>query len=104
MELLAEPSEPSVCLDGLSPFRQSNIPSPTLDTRKTTPCAAYAHPASFLGRGSATSRAGRLFATMGQAVLSDIVEGMFTAIPAGDLIFLYVQVQQCHTVQPFRLF
>lgn len=104
MKLLAEPSEPSVCLDGLSPFRQSNTPSPTFDTRKTAPCAAYTHLASLLGRDSATSRGGRLIETMGQAVLSGIVEGMFTAIPAGELIFLYAQVQQCHTVQPFRLF
>jgi hypothetical protein len=65
MELLPEPSEPSVCLDGLSPFRQSNTLSPILDTRKTTPCAAYAHPASFLGRDSATSRGGRLFCNHG---------------------------------------
>jgi hypothetical protein len=32
--------------------------------RKQPPCAAYAHPESFLGRDSPTFREGRLFATM----------------------------------------
>lgn len=66
-------SRPSASMGFLRSGNQT-YPHLSLIRRKQPPCAAYAHTESFLGRDSATSRGGRLFATQGQAALSDFAE------------------------------